>query len=134
MEKLRGVVDWAVQWYGTKAREMKAYHAGSEKRLADLREEIKFLDIELGKLNVELKNLEKQKTDIAGQGGDILEVQSKISQVQADISLKEKDVLPELVREGVYPVLRAFAAIEAVVAKIVFGDGVVESTGFIQIK
>ena len=161
VEKLRGVVDWAVQWYGTKAREMKAYHAGSEKRLADLREEIKFLDIELGKLNVELKNLEKQKTDIAGQGGDILEVQSKISQVQADISLKEKtasmnqekenelvivvkefeadkninaDVLPELVREGVYPVLRAFAAIEAVVAKIVFGDGVVESTGFIQIK
>lgn len=160
-EKLRGVLEWGAKWYSDKAREMKAYRAGSEKRLADLREEMKFLDIELGKLKIELSNLEKQKTEIAGQGGDVLEVQSKISQVQADIALKEKaaslnkekedeliltikefeadkdidaEILPDLVREGFHPVLRALASIEAVVARIVFGDGVVESHGFIQTK
>jgi len=139
LQKGPALVDWASQWLLMQKAKQQAFRSGTQKRLDDVR-------LELAKTEAQLKAL-KEQPEVAeplmtpeGRQAKIADLENQIKtdkataddlnailmtyDEQEDLSGEEQKEVADIL---VKPLLEAFAYLNAVSSRVIFGEGMLES-------
>ena len=98
-QKLNGVVDWGQKWVSQQVVKQEAFIAGTEKRLADVKQAMTENDQAIKTLEEEVTSLEADKEKIQEQPAELTRVNGEVDRLQKFIASLEKALEPQLAEE-----------------------------------
>ncbi len=155
MIKAKGLVDWSNRWMALQASRSEAFKMGSEKRLTDIKEDIKKEETELEnlkselnainesllanptggdptqKVELEMKIREKEQTIESAQGAKA-ELESMIKNFETQMSTPNS--LKVFLEELLKPLADAFANIKLISSKMKMSDEILETFFYIKME
>ncbi len=148
MKKGEQFVDWGNSWYSLQLTRQEAFKTGSEKRLADMKGQMKKDEAELEGFKTEYRSIndrvnagaviepgvleelhkkidqKRQGIQAAGESAQELEKLIKGYEGQKGISA---DIRQKLIDEAIKPFLQAFSAMKVIASKTIFKDTLAET-------
>ncbi len=153
IQNLRDVVEWATRRISQKDKNKLAFKTGSERRLADIKQNIKESKSILKATQEKIRSIEDEISESESKNLDFKEKKQALIKLKKNIHLKQQEILgayaseqeqKEIIQgyrinmrdaelrqvylnEIIYPVLNGFESIKAFGAKSTVEEGVMES-------